>query len=38
MGRPFNMYTVISMYTEILSYNRATDICWIENNPDGHLL
>ena len=38
MGRPFNMYTIISMYTEILSYSRTTDICWMENNPDGHLL
>ena len=38
MGRPFNMYTVISMYTEILFYIRATDIWWIENNPGGHLL
>ena len=38
MGRPFSMYTIIYMYTEILSYNRAIDICWMENNPDGHLL
>ena len=38
MGRPFNIYTIISMYTEILFYIRATDICWMENNPDGHLL
>ena len=38
MGRPFSMYTVISMYTEILSYGRATHIYWMENNPDGHLL
>ena len=27
-----------SMYTEILSYIRVTHICWMENNPDGHLL
>ena len=26
MGRPFNMYTIISMYTEILSYSTATHI------------
>ena len=32
------MYTIISMYTEILSYSRATHICWMENNTDGHLL
>ena len=35
MACPFNMYTIISMYTEILSYSRATNICWMENNPDG---
>ena len=35
MGCPFSMYTIISMYTEILSYSRATNICWMENNPDG---
>ena len=35
MGCTFSMYTVISMYTEILSYSRATNICWMENNPDG---
>ena len=34
MGCPFNMYTIISMYTEILSYSRATNICCMENNPD----
>ena len=38
MGHPFNMYTIISMYTEILFQSRATHICWMENNPDGHLL
>ena len=38
MGRPFNMYTIISMYTEILSYSRTTHNCWMENNPDGYLL
>ena len=35
MGCPFNMYTIIGMYTEILSYSRATKICWMGNNPDG---
>ena len=35
MGCPFSMYTIISMYTETLSYSRATNICWMENNPDG---
>ena len=35
MGCPFTVYTAISMYTEILSYSRATNICWVENNPDG---
>ena len=38
MGRPFNIYTIISMYTEILFWSRATDISWMRNNPDGHLL
>ena len=38
MGRPFNMYTIIRIYTEILFYSRVTHICWMENNPDGHLL
>ena len=38
MGLPFNMYTIINMYTEILFYSRATKICWMEKNPDGHLL
>ena len=37
MGRPFNMHIIISMYTEILFYSRATHICWMENNPDDHL-
>ena len=32
------MYTIISMYTETLFYIRATYNCWMENNPDGHLL
>ena len=35
MGCPFTVYTAISMYTEIFSYSRATNICWMENNPDG---
>ena len=35
MGCPFNMCRIISMYTDILSYSRATNICWMENNPDG---
>ena len=33
-----NLYILdcsFSMYTEILSYSRATNICWMENNPDG---
>ena len=34
IGCPFSMYTIISMYTEILSYSRATNICWMEKNPD----
>ena len=38
MDRPFSMYTIISMYTEILSYSRATHICWLESKSDGHLL
>ena len=39
MGRPFNTFTIIiSMYTEIFSFSRATHISWMENNPDGHLL
>ena len=38
MGRPFSMWTIIGLYTEILSYSRASYICWMENNPDGHLL
>ena len=38
MDRPFNMYLIISMYTEILFYSRATHIYWMQNNPDGHLL
>ena len=38
MGRLFNMCTNISLYTEILFYSRATHICWMENNTDGHLL
>ena len=35
MGCPFSMYILLSMYTEILSYSRATNICWMENNLDG---
>ena len=38
MGRSLGMYTIISMYTEILSYSRATNICWMEKNSDDHLL
>ena len=38
MDRPFSMYTIINMYTEILSYSRAAHIYWMENSPDGHLL
>ena len=38
MDRPFNMHTIISMYTEILSYGRATHIYCMEKNPDGYLL
>ena len=38
MDRPFNMQKVISMYIEVLFQNRATHICWMENNRDGHLL
>ena len=34
----FNMCTIISMYTEILSYSGTTHIRWMENNPDGYLL
>ena len=37
MARLFNMNTIISMCTEILFYSRATHICRMENNPDGHL-
>ena len=33
MGRPFKMYTIISMYAEILIYSSV-----MENNPDGQLL
>ena len=29
------MCTNINMYTEILFYSRATDICWMENNTGG---
>ena len=32
------MYTIISLYTQILSYSRAAHICWMENKPDAHLL
>ena len=34
MGCLFSMYIIISMYTEILSYCRANNIWWMENNPD----
>ena len=30
------MDTIISMYTKILSCSRATNICWMKNNPDGN--
>ena len=35
IGCPFIMYTIISMYTEILSYSKATNIYWMDNNPNG---
>ena len=35
MSCPFSAYTIISMYKKILSYSRATNISWMENNPDG---
>ena len=38
MDRPFNMHTIISMYTEILSYSRATNIYYMEKIPDCYLL
>ena len=38
MDRPFSMYTIISMYKEILSYSRATNIFLLDNNPDDHML
>ena len=31
-------YTIISIYTEIVPYSRATNIWWMDNNPDGNLL
>ena len=34
MDCPFSMYTIINMYTEILSYSRAANICWMENKTD----
>ena len=34
IGCPFSMYKIIIMYTEILSYSKATNICLMENNPD----
>ena len=36
MSHPFNMHTIISMYTD-LYFSRAIHIYWMENNPDGHL-
>ena len=33
-GYPFNMYSIFSMHTEILV---DIHICWMENNPGGHL-
>ena len=38
MGHTFSMYTVTNISTEILSNSRATQIYWMENNPDGQLL
>ena len=38
IGRPFNIWKIISMYTEMLLQSRATHICRMEKNPDGHLL
>ena len=38
MDGRFNKYTIISMYTDILFWSRATHIRWMENNPDGNLL
>ena len=37
MGRPFGMYAIIRMHTEILSYSRATHISWMEDDTDGRL-
>ena len=38
MGRSFDMYAIIRMHTEILSYSRATHISWMEDDTDGLLL
>ena len=38
IGRPFNVYTFCNLYTEILSYSKATNICEMGNNPDSHLV
>ena len=36
MDGRFNKYTIISMYTDILFWRRATHIRWMKNNPDGN--
>ena len=36
MDGRFNKYTIISMYTDILLWSRATHIRWMKNNPDGN--
>ena len=36
MGRPFRMYKIINMYTEVFS--RLTLIYWMKKIPDGYLL
>ena len=38
MDRPFSMYKIINMFTEISSYSRATHIYWMENSLDSNLL
>ena len=38
LGRPFNMCIIINIHAEILFHSRVTHICWMENNPVGHLL
>ena len=36
MDGRFNKYTIISMYTDILFWSRATHIRWMKNNPGGN--